>query len=388
MSGFVKNFFQNPDKIEKEECRITNLNTTIKLQRGMYSESTLVKLICTDAERKRYEEKKRFTRKADQKVFLKRLSRYCEFEIANNNKIKIKNVFPEPRTDADITYHSRVYRYLVPLLLRTIIDSGEDRKSYFTDREFIEELHIYNQNYRIVEVNREAAEKDLGISQLTHQEYFKKFPDQAHDYIERALNYLRSKCCVWFEYRLLIQPLSIKPEMHGMNVILYDESGSSLHVASEEEKKLYSELVERASAEVGIKNQQEKWYGTKSKLYTSILTELLHEHNISFAIHGFELWRCDTARCEELLNTYDVSEEECKENIGAEFKQITDKNAANRSSNRADEKYLDNFLLLTSITLPYDSPPVDLPSGISYEERLRRKQERFTLIYLRRRLGE
>ena len=86
---------------------------SINLNRGQYSEITLVDKICTAAQKRSYYKKEKFPNSKQREMFLERLSCYCDFEYdPNTKKYKIKEVFKYPRTAAEIKIHKDIYQYL------------------------------------------------------------------------------------------------------------------------------------------------------------------------------------------------------------------------------------------------------------------------------------
>jgi hypothetical protein len=73
----------------------------ILLKPGKYGESTLVDMLCTEAQKRDYHKRERFTGTRQRTAFHNTLSKYCEFEQIHDldqKQYKIKKVFEFPRT--------------------------------------------------------------------------------------------------------------------------------------------------------------------------------------------------------------------------------------------------------------------------------------------------
>lgn len=355
----------------------------VKLKRGVYQESTLVDKICSDAQRCSYHSKEKFASGKHKSMFLDTLARYCDYEYdAQNKRYTITEVFAYPKSLSDAKIHKGIYQYLAPLILNEVLfgDMCNDRKAVITSRDLAKTVEMVNGNYDNAKYNQDAMQTDLGFSQAVLAEYFNKADNRIDDYIRQCIKYLASMNCVIYNETHMIGIMSKTAEIENGHVII---KPTQVRAATDEEMKLYSRLVEKASRRAKIISDREKWYGKKAVRYNTELTRLLKENNILFVCRAFELWRVDEKRCKDVLRSFaDKTIGERQREIGTVLKCIMDTNAENRlDKNQALGKdYLEQFKRLSDITLLYDAPDLmkELPSvnGIDYQSKM---QERYGL---------
>jgi len=172
--------------------------------------------------------------------------------------------------------------------------------------------------------------------------------------------------CVIYNETHMIRTFPKQAEIENGHVIV---EPSQVRRATDDEMKLYSKLVDRASKKAGIENEQEKWYGKKAAKYNKILTALLKDNNIMFVCRSFELWRVDTDKCKYLMKEFakDMTIEQRKQEIGVVLKTMMDSNAEKRllKNPALGTDYLEQFQKLSDITLLYDADNImkQLPSA-------------------------
>lgn len=317
------------------------------------------------------------------------LERYCTYEIdATTGKYKIKQVYEYPKTSAEMKIHRGIYQYLTPLILDRVINADNDsKKSFYTSLDIAKEVCMFNENYSVMKYQQDAVVNDIQIPRSTVFEFFMNTDNRMDDYIRRCIKYLENMNCVIYNEVHIVKTADKTAVVNGDEVLI--EDAGDKHKASDDEMKLYTDLVNLASIEAGVKTNAEKWYGKTSTIYKKELSKLLGENNIEFVIRGFELWRVNKNRCEEILETFkDKTILQRKKEIGAVFKIMMDNNAKNREPNRLafDSRYIENFTSLTDITLPYGAEDIlpRLPSAKTYEAKMQEKAGKMRIRYEKR----
>ena len=341
----------------------------MKLKLITYKERDLVNLICTDAQKRAYQDKGHFPSGKHRSMFLDKLSQYCEYDyIADKREYAITEIFDYPKTLMESRIHKGIYQYLAPLILNEVLfgDKSKERKAVITSMDLAKIIGVVNDNYDTVKYNQDAMEIDLGFSSCVLAEYFNKADNRIDDYIRRCIKYLKSMNCVIYNETHMIRTFPKQAEIENGHVIV---EPSQVRRATDDEMKLYSKLVDRASKKAGIENEQEKWYGKKAAKYNKILTALLKDNNIMFVCRSFELWRVDTDKCKYLMKEFakDMTIEQRKQEIGVVLKTMMDSNAEKRllKNPALGTDYLEQFQKLSDITLLYDADNImkQLPSA-------------------------
>jgi hypothetical protein len=362
---------------------------SINLNRGQYSEITLVDKICTAAQKRSYYKKEKFPNSKQREMFLERLSCYCDFEYdPNTKKYKIKEVFKYPRTAAEIKIHKDIYQYLAPLILDTIINS-KSRQAIFSVYELTKDTNMVNQNYAPMKFAQNEVSYGLQIPRKTISEYFDKADSYIHHRIKQCIQYLSETGCIFFNETRIIKKVVFTDVQVNLNG--YKSKGKSeIRKATDDELDLYAKLLEIADNEVGIKSNQDRWYGKKARAFKDTLSRLLRDHNIAYVTKGFEIFRVHLDRCEEIMQTFsDTPLDQYRKEVGTLLKAISDCNAEGRIKDGKcidfDEDYLENFKNLSEISLLYGAKNIteQIPSlKRSYDERMKNQSELMECQYM------
>lgn len=338
---------------------------TVKLKRGSYNEITLVDKVCSDAQRQSYHKKNRFISGKYRSMFLDTLARYCDYEYdIETKKYTITEVYAYPKTLYESKIHKGIYQYLAPLMLYQVL-FGKGRKAVVTSMDLAKEAGIVNDNYENVRYNQDAMQTDLGFSAAVLAEYFNKADSRIDDYIRQCIKYLAGMNCVIYNETHMIGLHPKAADIEGGHVIIRPPE---VRRATDDEMKLYSKLVEKASRRAKITSNSEKWYGKKAARYNTELTRLLKENGISFVCRAFELWKVDEKRCKEILRSFaDKTIPQRMQEIGTVLKVIMDGNAEIRLNKKPSlgNDYLEQFKRLSDITLIYGADDImkQLPSA-------------------------
>lgn len=361
----------------------------IALNAGQYSEKTLVDKICTAAQKRSYHKKDKFPNSKQREMFFDRLSCYCEFEYdPNTKKYKIKEVFKYPKTAAETKIHKDIYQYLAPLILDTIINS-KSRQTIFSVYELTKDTNMVNQNYAPMKFAQNEVSYGLQIPHKTISEYFDKTDSYIHHRIKQCIQYLSETGCIFFNETHIIKKVVFTDVQVNLNGCK-SKGKSEIRKATDDELDLYAKLLEIADNEVGIKSNQDRWYGKKARAFKDTLLRLLRDHNIVYITKGFEIFRVHLDRCEEIMQTFsDKPLDQYRKEVGTLLKAISDCNAEGRIKDGKcidfDEYYLDNFKNLSEISLLYGANNIteQIPAlKRSYEERMKNQSELMECQYM------
>lgn len=330
----------------------------VKLKKGSYNEITLVDKVCSDAQRRSYHKKERFASGKHHSMFLDTLARYCDYEydIAEKKYI-VTEVYEYPKTLYESKIHKGIYQYLAPLMLYQVL-FGENRKAVVTSMDLAKYAGIVNDNYENVRYNQDAMQTDLGFSSAVLAEYFNKADSRIDDYIRQCIKYLSGMNCVIYNETHMIGLLPKTADIENGHVIIRPPE---VRRATDDEMKLYSKLVEKASRRAKITSNSEKWYGKKAARYNTELTRLLKENGIQFVCRAFELWKVDEKRCKDIMRGFaDKTISQRTQEIGTVLKVIMDSNAEARLNKNPSlgSDYLEQFKRLSDITLLYGADDI------------------------------
>lgn len=330
----------------------------VRIKKGAYNEATLVDKVCSEAQRRSYHKKEKFASGKYQSMFLDSLARYCDFEYdVVNKKYVVTEVYQYPKTLFESKIHKGIYQYLAPLMLYQVL-FGEDRKAVVTSMDLAKIAGIVNANYENAKYNQDAMQTDLNFSGAVLAEYFNKADSRIDDYIRQCIKYLAGMNCVIYNETHMIGIMPKTADIENGHVIIRPPE---IRRATDDEMKLYSKLVEKASRKAKITSNSEKWYGKKAARYNTELTRLLKENGIVFVCRAFELWKVDEKRCKDVMRSFaDKTIAQRKQEIGAVLKFIMDNNAETRQIKNPSlgSDYLEQFKRLSDITLLYDAEDI------------------------------
>lgn len=357
-----------------------NIISNIILKSGRYKESTLVDMICTEAQKRAYHKKEKFRDNKARDTFLDRLGCYCEFkQVPNTIKYDIC-VFKYPKTAAETKIHKGIYQYLAPLILDKVINTENGRWTLLSAQDFASCCSMMNRNYNTMKYNQRAVETDLSIPIFTVSEYFNKADNRISYYLQKCIAYLASMNCVFFDEIHIITTYETEVKDSDDGRSIEKTRRVNRHEASKDELDLVASLDEIASKTAGVRSNSDKWYGKTATRYKRTMAELYQEFKIKYVCRGFRLHRIDTDRCKEILATFsDKPISRYRQEIGMILKALLDDKAEERSQNHAytDESYMEHFKDLSQITLPYDAPDIRprLPSMKSYNDKLQQEAD-------------
>lgn len=341
----------------------------------------LVDKVCSEAQRRSYHRKEKFASGKYQSMFLDTLARYCDYEYdMSTKKYTVLEVYKYPKSLYDSKIHKGIYQYLAPLILYEVLfgEGYKDRKAVITSMDLAQVVSMVNSNYTKMKYNQDSVVIDTDFDANILSEYFNKADNRIDDYIRRCIKYLAAMNCVIYNETHMIGIMPKTAEIENGHILVEQ---AQIRKATDDEMKLYSKLVEKASRKAKILSDSEKWYGKKALRYTSELTLLMKEHGILFMCRAFELWRVDEQQCKNILRSFnDKTIDQRRQEIGVVLKAIMDTNAEKRlEKNEAlGSNYIEQFKRLSDITLLYNADDIMklLPSAQSKDYQ-KTMQERY-----------
>ena len=220
---------------------------------------------------------------------------------------------------AETKIHKGIYQYLTPLILNEVVKNINGRQAIYSTYDLVKATHIANHNYSGMKHSQSKVSKSLDIPLDTISEYFNKTDGYIDNYIRQCLNYLKSMSCIIYNEIYIIKTLQSKAsgDLHGVKI----EVVSNIHKATEQEMKLYTQLMEQADKAAGITSNQQRFYGKTAEIYQGTLSKLLKENDIAFIYKAFEIFCVHPDRCKQIAQTFsDKPLEQYKREIGAVMK--------------------------------------------------------------------
>ena len=326
----------------------------MNLEKRMYQESELVRLICTPAQIQSYEQRGKFVGGKQRSMFLDKLATFCDFDYDSKRRsYTITELFDMPKTMAQARLHKGIYQYLAPLILNEMINHhDENHKARLTVFDLAKRIAMVNKNYDYIKYSMEQSGKELEIPYYEMYEYFNKTDLQIDEYLRRCIQYLRSENCVIANEVHVIQTFEKTSHIeNNVDVVLKEKEQ---HTATDAEMDLYARLVEEASKISGAHTNYEQWYGSNSGAFKRALKQLLDANGIDYVCRGFEMWYVDLDKCKKMLDEYsDIPLEQRVQMLGQVFKLMIDQNAEKRAAKKSliDNSYVEHFKTLSSLTV-------------------------------------
>ena len=138
------------------------------IKTGIITESELVNLFGSDAQKKSYIEKGKFIGTYKNALF-KKLNKYCEIKPvkkknSKENLYKITKVYDYPLPSNYDKMQKSIYKYIVPLILNSLINGHDKNNSIeITVGKWAREINMVNHNYNLVKYNKEDGSKETQI---------------------------------------------------------------------------------------------------------------------------------------------------------------------------------------------------------------------------------
>ena len=207
-------------------------------------------------------------------------------------------------------------------------------------------------NYNNIRYNQSSACEQLNLDHNTIKEYFEIVTRSLKYYLEYCLNVLKKEGCLDYQKIKYIREKSMTTE-HCMdevsgNVRMHDRR------ATPEEIQLNADIKKLIRDRLDIKNDNDCY---KSKEFNSMYRQQLNSHGILFIYDCYEIVCCDIDKINYIMSIYSFDDlYEMSLKFSTIFEKITLDNANNRFIDkgklyRIDEKYINDYLFLTSNTL-------------------------------------
>jgi len=196
---------------------------------------SLVEKLCTDKQKKSYQEAGRLTSGTNKKSFFNTLSQYCEFEYdAETKKYKTIKLYDSPKPNKAITIlNDGIYKYTAPLLLKQILDN-EDKNNMVkvlrNDYEWGRAIKMINNNFGLVKYNPYVMAEYFNIPISTVEDFTKKALEGISYYIERTLSELEKVGLIDVYHAKMI----VKNSTDEDDIII---EGNTIHVGYKFEKR-------------------------------------------------------------------------------------------------------------------------------------------------------
>jgi len=356
----------------------------MKLQEGEISTKELVNIFGTDKQKENYIKNKKLN-SGNKSSILKKASRFCEIQDLGKGNFKIHKVFNLDMDKDELVFPllKGLSQYITPLILsKLLIEQDENYKVTLSFVSWAKRFEIVNNNYSFIRNHQERSSKHLNMNEDTLFDYFDKMDSCIRYYLEKILNILSNKSgldLIEFDSVTKVKKMDRDQTINKVKILFecdkYDE------IISDEDRKFVIDCENKAKEEAGIIDNREKFYGYKSKIYNKTLSNLLINKNILFTYQAYNIFCKSKKGVENLLSKFDsiidYRDENFIENINNVFIEYiedkarkTKKRENDKFNNmleeygadakeinyikkfRLEEAYIDNFKLLSELTVP------------------------------------
>ena len=352
----------------------------IKLRRGKNSEMALAEKFLSEEQFQNYKANKKFKNSKEKKKFLSDLSRCCDYEYNSQAKlIYIRDIYKIPIPKIFDKLNDGVSRYLVPLILRTLIeerdshDNGEipiDKYLTFTD--WARKINMVNDNYRVVKFNYWAISEIHGFYIGNIETLMSRLTDCINYRVQQALE--RLKDCGVIEYHK--ETIIHVEEFKNIMVVGKTIQGEKCEIkrrATSDEKQFILQCEGAADKVAGIastidsEDGREKsgtfkrYFGSKAFVYRRSLKKGLALKNIKRAYDAYAVFMVGRKKCIDFLDLFSVTD---FDEFTVEFNNFLKAFIENGCNRRLDRKF-ENFLK--------DHPG---PTKVIVDEQIKREKAR------------
>ena len=318
------------------------------IKTGIITESELVNLFGSDAQKKSYMEKGKFVGTYKNALF-KKLNKYCEIKSvkrknSKENIYKITKVYDYPLPSNYEKMQKSIYKYIVPLILNSLINGHDKNNSIeITVGKWAREINMVNHNYNLVKYNKEDGSKETQIQLDTINEFYDKADHMINWYISNALDYLKSAgLIIWREVNQVTVEKTDDKSVVDYNGNVEVNINLTTHQASKDEMEYYAQCIAIADKEANIENAGERYYSKKAKHFQEVLKRELYKRKIKYIYSAYEAYYIDLDKCKSLLSHFDdVNSNKLIDKFNQEFSNMIIKNAGERFEKNA-MKYLYN----------------------------------------------
>lgn len=273
----------------------------IKLRTGIITEKTLINRYGSDSQKSCFQ-KKGYLVGSYKTSFSNMLSRYCEFEKHGKGKYKIKRVYKYPLPVNFTKMNKPMYRYIVPLLLDVALEYAEKYERFSnTPMNLAQSIGLIGKkNYfgKNLEVKFAFTTRD---KIHTYFEFYNKVTTLVRHYLVTALDYLQEYGCITYKesYRMK-ENIIAEDQRHEHSVVV----SKKIRPMTLEEINKYNSLLNKIDRYLGINNSKERYYSSKSKEFSRLLSEELQKNNIEYIFKACEITPADIDKCKYLISLF------------------------------------------------------------------------------------
>lgn len=348
------------------------------LERGIISESDLLRLFATEKQRAKYESSGNKFTGLNKTTVLKQASLKCEIKDIGGRKYEISKVFeyPEPKTYGKM--HRGIHQWLIPLTLISLVKAKiyEVESISFTCAKWHRMINMTNRNYIPMRYHVDYTSRKFGLRKEVVYDFFNHADSSLTYFFKKSLEYL--KTAMLFDYReanwVCVRKRSEVSNGLGVQKITIDTE----HRLAEPEELQFIRTCEQMAchyAGIPFDENPEKFYGTKSKAFQSKLRELLLERNISYHYKAYEIFTTDkdVQRCYHLLKSFKdaANEEHLILNLAKSFQKHLLTNLKKRLAKKVQQgsltssaalRFTREYKKIMKMTLEYDASDVEVPN--------------------------
>ena len=355
----------------------------MKLQEGEISTKELVNIFGTDKQKENYIKNKKLN-SGNKKSIINKVSKFCEIQDLGKGKFMIHKVFNLNMNDELVfPLLKGLSQYMTPLILTKLLNEQDDNyKITLSFVSWAKRFEIVNNNYSFMRNNQERNSKHLNINEDTLFDYFDKMDSCIRYFLEKILKTLSNKSGLdLIEFDSVTKVKKMDRDQTIKNIKILFECDKYDEIISDEDRKFVIDCENKAKEEAGITDNREKFYGLKSKVYKKILSNLLIERNILFTYQAYNIFCKSKKGVENLLSKFesiiDYRDENFIENINNIFIEYIEDKARKTNKREQDKRdklleeygidskeinyikkfrledaYIDNFKLLSELTVP------------------------------------
>jgi len=260
----------------------------------------------------------------------------------------------------------QIFGNLLPAILFHIKDYHDNQLVFCLSMNsiYIELNTIHRYNYINIKNKKIESSKILDINLETIYEFFEVTHSSLKYYLENSIKILESMGLIKCNKILYLKEFS------------QDETENNIKLfrrASKEEEQFMYDLEGILEKRFDIKNQQEKYFGSKSKEYNTIKKDVLQDNKIDFFYENYELICINKKDINNILEFHDISEGNIlSENFIKNFINLIITNAEGRHKKaiennkigfyRFSKQYLEDFGLLSNCTLNCNNEIIKFPN--------------------------
>lgn len=300
----------------------------LNIKEGKFCEEKIVNWFGTEKQKANYKVNQKLNAKQKNSI-LSRASRQCNIiqlarKSANGTpKYWIKKVYATPLPSNFTKMNSGLYQYIIPLMLMYIIKNhDQNNKASFTVVRWGKEINMVNRNYLPAKYNKRKLSNIIKVDECLLYRFYEKSDARLRYYITQSLNYLKqARCIIWNEnYRLVEEWRDL--DNKNDNLCIYNHKTD--RIASDEDKKIYTEAIKYADEKADIQSAKERYYSYKSVDFQKYLIKYLKRHQILYVYKVYEAFYIDLDWCKFLLSFFSINEKNYLQKIHDFNKEFSD----------------------------------------------------------------